>query len=278
MQKIWEQLQTLQLKQADRVAPVLLALLILYLCWKLASLFWLLLAPPQAMQLDRVELGSQQLRVPNISSFALFHEASQRTQAEDNLNLQLQGVMVGYPNQFSSAVLKVNEVAERYRVGDVIEGSGYQLAEVYWDRVVLRHSSGATREIEFKGIENGLNQPIVPTQSPAAPNRNPAPATTAQNAIGQAVQKIQQDRERYLQDMGVNSGNGQGYEITARTPVALRSRLGLQPGDRILSLNGQTVGQGQNEAQLLEQARQDGQVRLEVQRGDQVITVQQDFK
>lgn len=134
MQKIWEQLQTLQLKQADRVAPVLLALLTLYLCWKLASLFWLLVAPPQAMQLDRVELGSQQLRVPNISSFALFHEASQRTQAEDNLNLQLQGVMVGYPNQFSSAVLKVNEVAERYRVGDVIEGSGYQLAEVYWDR------------------------------------------------------------------------------------------------------------------------------------------------
>ena len=78
--------------------------------------------------------------------------------------------------------------------------------------------------------------------------------------------------------MGVNSGNGQGYEITARTPAALRNRLGLQPCDRILSLNGQTVGQGQNEAQLLEQARQDGQVRLEVQRGDQVITVQQNFK
>ena len=60
--------------------------------------------------------------------------------------------------------------------------------------------------------------------------------------------------------------------------MALRNKLGLQPGDRIMSLNGQTVGQGQTEAQLLEQARREGQVRLEIKRGDQVMTVQQDFK
>ena len=46
-------------------------------------------------------------------------------------------------------------------------------------------------------------------------------------------------------------------------PAALRNKLGLQPGDRILSLNGQSVGQGQNDAQLLEQARREGQVKLE---------------
>jgi hypothetical protein len=32
--------------------------------------FWLVVAPPQPMQFDRVELGSQQAQVPNISSFA----------------------------------------------------------------------------------------------------------------------------------------------------------------------------------------------------------------
>jgi len=45
-----------------------------------------------------------------------------------------------------------------------------------------------------------------------------------------------------------------------------------------MSLNGQAVGQGQSEAQLLEQARREGQVKLEIKRGDQVMTVQQDFK
>ena len=60
--------KNIDLKQTERVDPILLFLLILYLCWKLAALFWLLVAPPQAMQIDQVELGSQQAQVPNISA------------------------------------------------------------------------------------------------------------------------------------------------------------------------------------------------------------------
>lgn len=268
-------------KQADRLAPVLLVLLILYLCWKLAALFWLLLAPPQVMQLDRVELGSQQAQVPNISSFSLFQE-NRTSAADEQLNLVLQGVVVGQPSQYSSAVIKVNETADRYLVGETIEGSSYQLAEVYWDKVILRQGNGATRELAFKGIENGLNQPIVPPTSAAEMQNNNGSnhSTTnnsAQSAIGQAVQRMAENREQYMQEMGVNPSSGGGFEITSRTPAALRNKLGLQPGDRILSLNGQTVGSGQSEAQLLEQARREGQVKLEVQRGDQVVTIQQDF-
>lgn len=32
-------------------------------------IFWLVIAPPQLMQFDRVELGSQQPQIPNISTF-----------------------------------------------------------------------------------------------------------------------------------------------------------------------------------------------------------------
>jgi general secretion pathway protein C len=267
------------LKQMDRAAPVLLAVLILVLCWKLASLFWLLLAPPQAMQLERVELGSQQAQVPNISSFSLFQEAVNASGADQQLNMILQGVVVAYPSQFSSAVIKANETAERYRVGESVAGSSYTLAEVYWDRAILRTSSGSVKELQFNGIENGLNQPIVPAAT-ASQEAAPNPAlSTSDTAISQAVQRMQENREQYMQEMGVNtSSNGSGYEVTARTPVGLRNKLGLQPGDRIVSLNGQTVGQNQTEAQLLEQARREGQVRLEVKRGDQVVTIQQDFK
>ena len=159
-----DKIRDINWKQADRLAPVLLVLLILYLCWKLAALFWLLLAPPQVMQLDRVELGSQQAQVPNISSFSLFQE-NRTSAADEQLNLVLQGVVVGQPSQYSSAVIKVNETADRYLVGETIEGSSYQLAEVYWDKVILRQGNGATRELAFKGIENGLNQPIVPSTS-----------------------------------------------------------------------------------------------------------------
>ena len=172
----------------------------------------------------------------------------------------------------------MNEVAERYRVGDIVEGSSYRVSEVYWDKVILRSQSGAVRELAFKGIENGLNQPIVPLNGSNSPVNNNSDNQAMPNALGQAVQRIQENREQYLQEMGVSATTGGGFEVTARTPVALRNKLGLQPGDRIMSLNGQTVGQGQTEAQLLEQARREGQVRLEIKRGDQVMTVQQDFK
>ena len=275
-----EKIQQLNWKQADRAAPILLVLLILYLCWKLASIFWLLVAPPQVMQVERIALGSQQAQVPNIAAFALFQEVGATAAADESANLLLQGVMVGYPSQFSSAVIKMNEVADRYRVGENIANTSYQLAEVYWDRVLLRQSNGTTRELKFKGIENGLDQSIVQPVANASSSFNnqvtPMPQSQEQNALGQAVQKIQQDREQYLKDMGVNAG-GEGYEVTSRTPAALRSKLGLQPGDRIMSLNGQAVGQGQSDAQLLEQARREGQVKIEIKRGDQVMTIQQSF-
>ncbi|KAB0654347.1 general secretion pathway protein [Acinetobacter bohemicus] len=275
-----EKIQQLNWKQADRAAPILLVLLILYLCWKLASIFWLLVAPPQVMQVERIALGSQQAQVPNIAAFALFQEVGVTAAADESANLLLQGVMVGYPSQFSSAVIKMNEVADRYRVGENIANTSYQLAEVYWDRVLLRQNNGTTRELKFKGIENGLDQSIVqPVANASSSFNNQAtqmPQSQEQNALGQAVQKIQQDREQYLKDMGVNAG-GEGYEVTSRTPTALRSKLGLQPGDRIMSLNGQAVGQGQSDAQLLEQARREGQVKIEIKRGDQVMTIQQDF-
>ena len=275
-----EKIQQLNWKQADRAAPILLVLLILYLCWKLASIFWLLVAPPQVMQVEPIALGSQQAQVPNIAAFALFQEVGGAAAADESANLLLQGVMVGYPSQFSSAVIKMNEVADRYRVGENIANTSYQLAEVYWDRVLLRQNNGTTRELKFKGIENGLDQSIVQPVANVSSSFNnqvtPMPQSQEQNALGQAVQKIQQDREQYLKDMGVNAG-GEGYEVTSRTPTALRSKLGLQPGDRIMSLNGQAVGQGQSDAQLLEQARREGQVKIEIKRGDQVMTIQQDF-
>ena len=276
-----EKIQQLNWKQADRIAPVLLVVLIVYLCWKLANIFWLVLAPPQVMQIERVELGAQQTSVPNISSFALFQETGRTAAADENINLILQGVVVGYPSQFSSAVIKVNDMADRYRVGENIANSAYQLAEVYWDRIILRQSNGTIRELKFKGIENGLDQTIVPPVTSPSGSADAQSTETAQNqqsnALGQAVQKIQQDREQYLKEMGVNTA-GEGYEVTSNTPAALRTKLGLQPGDRIVSLNGHAVGQGQNDAQLLEQARREGQVKLEIKRGDQVMTIQQNFK
>lgn len=296
MSKLNEQLQGSWSKiPTARFAPIVLLLLILVLCWKLASLFWWCVAPPQAVQVEQVQLGAQQPVVPNISGFALFQQASQTAHAADaNLNLQLQGVMLGSSGSRSSAVIKVNEIADRYVVGQSLAGTSYQLAEVYWDHVVLSQTSGGRKELGFKGLET-LDQPMTTSASTqpnlaqfGAANAVTNTASTAnaaahdsgtsnQRALGQAIDQIQNNREQYLKQMGVNPAGVQGYEVSDQTPAALRSQLGLRTGDRILSLNGQTVGQGQNEAQLLEQVKKEGKVKIEIKRGDQVMTFQQDL-
>ena len=278
MEALKAKFEQISLKDLDRIAPFALFILILILCWKLASLFWLILAPPQAFQAEQVALGSQQVPVPNIANFSLFQESgSQVSGADANLALTLQGVVVSNRSGQSSAVIKVRDVADRYLVGQTLEGSSYQLSEVHWDYVVLRQPSGATTELTFSGIEN-LNQPIAPTTPQnSVPTQSNANSNSTQNAIGQAINQMQENRDQYLNSMGVNTDGGQGYEVTERTPAFLRSKLGLRAGDRVLSLNGQAVGQGQTDAQLLEQARREGKVRIEVKRGDQVMTFQQEF-
>ena len=277
---IKERFENISWKKTEHLAPVVLFLLILALCWKLASIFWWVVAPPQVMQPEQVSLGSQQIQVPNISSFSLFEEVGSSATADDSIPMVLQGVVVSYPARFSSAVIKVKETADRYAVGDPIEGTSYQLSEVYWDHIVLSQNGNNSKELRFTGLDS-LYQPMLgqsTDQNTSPPVSNPVPSpqqNSSQNALGQAIERMNENRDEYLKNMGVNASGGQGYEVTDQTPAALRNKLGLRSGDRILSLNGQSVGQGQSDVQLLEQAKRDGKVKIEIKRGDQVMTIQQ---
>lgn len=284
MMNLKDKLEHISWKKTEHIAPIALFILILALCWKLAAIFWWIVAPPQVIQPEQVSLGSQQVQVPNISSFSLFNEVGSNSSADDSVAMALQGVVVSYPARFSSAVIKVKETADRYQVGDTIEGTSYTVSEVYWDHVVLSQNGSNTKELRFTGLDS-LYQPLpnnTSGQNTSTPSSNSGqtaqqtpPANQNQNALGQAIERMNENREQYLKNMGVNTNSGQGYEVTDQTPAALRNKLGLRSGDRILSLNGQSVGQGQNDIQLLEQAKREGKVKIEIKRGDQVMTIQQ---
>lgn len=270
-------IERLEWSKLDRAGPLLLLLLIVAMCWKLASIFWWVIAPPQVIQPEQVVLGSKQIQVPNISNFSLFYEqGATASTASQNIEMQLQGVMLSNPRRASTAVIKVGERAERYTIGQSLDDSGFILAEVNWDHVILRQINGSVRKLEFNHIN--LYQPEPDQEQNGSESGQaiaPAQNTSSQNAIGQAIDKMSEDQEQYLKQLGVNTGNGPGYEVTEQTPAALRNKLGLQAGDRILSLNGQLVGQGQTDVQLLEQAKREGKIRIEVKRGDKTMTFEQ---
>ncbi|VRS09249.1 Uncharacterised protein [Streptococcus pneumoniae] len=61
-------------------------------------------------------------------------------------------------------------------------------------------------------------------------------------------------------------------------PAKLRNRLGLEPGDQVLTVNGQSVGSNPaQDAGVLQQIQQSGEAQIEVRRGEQVITIRQQF-
>ncbi len=122
------------------------------------------------------------------------------------------------------------------------------------------------------GIRNGDND-----ENPQPTDTTNPQANDSKSAIGGAVTGLQQNPASYLSHMGV-AATGQGYLVTDGMPAGLKNRLGLQTGDKVLSVNGQSVGQNPaQDAQLLQQIQQAGQAQIQVQRGDQTVTVRQSF-
>ena len=67
-------------------------------------------------------------------------------------------------------------------------------------------------------------------------------------------------------------------KVTDAMPSKIRNRLGLESGDRVLTVNGQNVGSNPaGDADLLGQVKQSGEAVIEVQRGEQTITIRQQF-
>lgn len=265
----------LKLKTLDSTAPWLLFVLIVWLCWKLAALFWLFLAPPQAPAVrDAIMPSGQHLNVPNITGFALFKENRADTAPVPDIPLKLEGVFIASPASNSAAVIRAADKSNRYQVGQQIEGTSQSLMAVMWNHVVLRYQDGRQAELYF-----GDQPPpgaAMPTDGQPVITQGGGASQQTQNAIGDAVRQLQSNPSGYLNQMGVTA-TGQGYEISANTPADLRNKLGLRPGDRIVSLNGRPLGQVQNDVRLLEQVQQQRNAQIEIRRGDQSMTIQQSF-
>ena len=101
--------------------------------------------------------------------------------------------------------------------------------------------------------------------------------SSRQSAIAEAVTELQENPASYLSRMGVMA-SGESYQVTAAMPAQLRNRLGLEPGDKVITVNGQSVGNNPaQDAGILQQVQQTGEAQIQVQRGEQVITIRQQF-
>ena len=287
----------------NRFSVWLLLLAIGWLCWTAARLLWLLVAAPVAPTLPLVPLQNNKATTDYSGLYAIFSDPAPATAAVQPPNVLLKGVLLASPESLSSAMLDVNGEVKNYRIGDTLQGSGYTLIAVDWNAVIIADANDQQTVIRMadaisldqRGLAAGAmsNQRLpdgsqnmgapmqnVPMEDGSVDN-NGAGATTdnsnPESPIDEAVTALQENPASYLSRMGVMA-SGEGYQVTAAMPAGVRSRLGLEPGDKVLSVNGQSVGNNPSQdAGLLQQVQQSGEAKIEVKRGDQVITIRQQF-
>lgn len=287
------------LNTVNRFSGWLLLLAIAWLCWTAARLLWLLLAAPLAPTLPLAPLQNSASSGKDYSSlFAIFADPDPIAAAvQPPPNVGLKGVLLAMPDSLSSALLDVNGEVKNYRIGDSLKDSGYTLVAVDWDSVIIADSSDKQTVISLpkampldqsdmiagavsnQRLPDNSMLPTVPqpAQNTDAESAEPSSENNAQSAIDEAVTALQDNPASYLSRMGVMA-SGENYQVTAAMPAKLRNRLGLEPGDQVLTVNGQSVGNNPaQDAGVLKQVQQSGSAQIEVKRGEQVITIRQQF-
>jgi general secretion pathway protein C len=217
---------------------------------------------------------------------------------ETRLPLELQAVFVAAQTKADSTaiVAEKGSVGRLFRVGGDLPG-GATLAEVHADHIVI--SRGGSRErLNFPRLSAGLaapmdgtpepfydtpadfpppdmmseempvypnyEEPIPPDPVPVIPE--PAPAESLQDYQA----RLEADPVGTLDEMGVSAvanDSAQGYRVGDLAHSPHLRQTGLQPGDVIVSVNGNPVGNVESDRAELAGVLAQGSARIEIQRG-----------
>jgi len=254
-------------------APTLAVLALLVLAGWLAARWVLYFAAPAEAPAvpgrERVPLG---VTAQMLSDAHLFGVAAAGAggQTMSNLNIKLKGVFAMRADAPSMAIVNTGDRDETVRAGSEIV-PGVILEAVHPQYVMLRRNGS----LERVNLEEPQRMAVAPApraspRRPAAQVLSPAPQpgiappapSPAPLAAPPAPAPVQ----------GV-PGPSQGLVIQGVPPGSLLERFGLQPGDVIRSVNGESVGSEADVARIVQAQGLQGTFTAEVQRGGVTVPV-----
>jgi general secretion pathway protein C len=260
------------------LANLLLVGLVIYLGIVLAQLTWLLAwderPVPEAPAAASATLGASggSLSFP-MASFEFFGrpaessgvaEVVKRSAPETGLRLRLEGVLVGQRPEDSGAIVAgSNGETAYYRVGDMLPGNA-ELAEVEASRILIRRG-GRYESLTFEEPESeGLVAEAPEQPAESSPDAFLEDARSQLDAQGAAA----------LNAYGlspVEDGAASGYVYDGSN--AMLNAVNLQAGDVITAINGQRLGDIEQDKSLLESWRGQPQVDIEIERDGSILTI-----
>ncbi len=300
-------METLLRKIAARAATPAKWLIVLGMAYSLAGTVLFVAAPQEAASVqphNTVEKVSRDDRpgadLESIVSANLFGLAGARPSeaaaaaasaslVDTRLPLVLHGVFVAETPEVSTAILaRKGRSEELYHIGDRVPGNA-TLDAVFLDHVLLRRGRSLERLAFPKSDGNiaipspraepaqagSLDARALLAQSGSPPSRVPAGRIATERSPEEMAEKYREklkvDPRGALGELGLTPVGGDGpagYRLDrlARSPYLRQT--GLRPGDVILSINGQPLGDVEHDRLELDNVLEQGSARLEVQRGE----------
>lgn len=258
------------------IANLLLVGLVVYFAWMMGRLTWMIVwsdpvmvsprATTSAQAADRNDSGMQ------LAAYDLFGrpeagtpvaEAVRRSAPQTHLRMRLEGVLVATRPELSGAIVSGTDGSTAYyRVGDIMPGN-IELAEVESQRILIRRN-GEIESLAFEESEGDGMVSQVENVDYSSPEAFVEDAQAELAAQGDAA----------LQQYGlrpVEPGSAQGYVYDGSNPML--SALNLQAGDVITAINGQSLGDIEQDRELLNSWREQPQIEVEVMRDGASFTV-----
>jgi len=190
--------------------------------------------------------------------------------AEEELGLRLVGAIAGGPITSRAVIQDTATNSTRpYKIGDVVASA--VIESVRPDAVVLRH--------EGRRKVLSLRTGAAATQSGSSgQSRAQGTAKTRRDPSGERTVRPPSAKLGYVEDIfrkatvepHVENGQTQGLKITGLENTPLAGMFGLRNGDIIRTVNGQNLTSKQKAFQVLQKARTQPQIRIQLLRNDQV--------
>lgn len=273
LQELQSQSAQQWLERATRTLPKALSVVLaVAIAWQLVQLTWLLLEPTpdfEAVPIAPSTVASSRQKgvdVQAIVNARLFGTAQNETPVagpapETQLNLVLSAVFAADDPAKGLAI--IGESAQQtkvYSVGDTIR-SGTRLHAVYPDRVILERGSG-------------LETLALPKRNLVAAVARPAPTRSQPNRVIENLRRVAETNPSAFAEIVrpqpvFANGVQRGYRVYPGRNRQQFAKLGLQPGDLILSINGTPLDDPRRGMEIFNTIGTSDSVQLTIERNGQ---------
>ncbi len=261
------------LERATRTLPKALSVvLIVAIAWQLVQLTWLLLEPAPDADAGPIEASTttsarpKGVDVQQIVNAKLFGTAQSAAPVagpapETQLNLVLSAVFASAdPDKGLAIIGESAQQTKVYSVGDSIR-SGTRLHAVYPDRVILDRGGA-------------LETLALPKRNLVAMAARAAPPPRQANPVIENLRRVAETNPTAFAEIVrpqpvFANGVQRGYRVYPGRNRQQFAKLGLQPGDLVLAINGTPLDDPQRGMEIFNTISTSDRVQLTVERNGQ---------